>query len=412
MRVKKFRNTNLPAVLESVKREMGPGAIILQTKKVRGSGLTGLIGRKWLVEVTAAIDEQASEARLIPSIAVKSSTTGGRVPVLDLQPALAERRAPAFTDAPISGGQTSAMETERVVGELQGLRDVLGCLWREMRERAKTAQTEVALYPEPIESLFRHLLMQEIEPALARHVADAILDEGVVEPNMTEARAISILARLTGSGKAVTLGRGRRVVALVGPTGVGKTTTIAKLAARFALVEKRRVALITVDTYRVGAVGQLQSYADTAGIPLAVAANPVELRQALEGFIDRDLVLIDTAGRSHRDELRMSELKEIIEAAAPNEVHLTLSAGSRYADAMEIMDRYAPLGFQRVIFTKLDETPRHGVIINLAVAAQRPLSYITTGQRVPEDISIASGDEIATSVMRPGVALPGGRAGA
>jgi len=175
------------------------------------------------------------------------------------------------------------------------------------------------------------------------------------------------------------------VVALVGPTGVGKTTTIAKIAARAALVDTRRVALITLDSYRVGGVDQIRTFAELIGVPLAVARHPAELADHVDSFAEYDLILVDTAGRSPRDVATIEELASHIEGL-DIEVHLVIPASSSTAQIDELMQRYRALAPVRLLFTKLDEC---GHVPELALAPARtrlPITWVTTGQAVPEDI--------------------------
>ncbi|MGB4008509.1 MAG: flagellar GTP-binding protein, partial [Bacillota bacterium] len=193
--------------------------------------------------------------------------------------------------------------------------------------------------------------------------------------------------------------RGRRkVVAFVGPTGVGKTTTIAKIAAGAALVEKAKVALITADTYRIAAIEQIKTYAEIIGVPWEVVYSPRDMEMALVKRSDAELVLIDTAGRSPNSPTRMYELKSMMDAALPEEIHLVLSATTRRQDLDNLVDRFAQVGFDKVILTKLDESSTLGAIFNVYARSGRPFSYFADGQSVPEDIHPATCSEIAEMI--------------
>jgi flagellar biosynthesis protein FlhF len=176
------------------------------------------------------------------------------------------------------------------------------------------------------------------------------------------------------------------VVALVGPTGVGKTTTVAKLAAAFRLNEQRRVGLITIDTYRIAAVDQLKTYADIMNLPLEVAATAQEMRAALAALSDCQLVLIDTTGRSPRDAMRIAEQRSLLAVADPDEVHLVLSAATSSACQQLATRAYASTNPTSLILTKLDELPQAGNLAALLRESSLPLSYTTHGQNVPDDI--------------------------
>lgn len=190
----------------------------------------------------------------------------------------------------------------------------------------------------------------------------------------------------------------RRLIALVGPTGVGKTTTIAKLAANFRLREKLRVGLITVDTYRIAAVEQLRTYADIIDLPMEVVSTPREMRAAADRLSDMDLVLLDTAGRSPRDEVKVQELKSMLAEAEADEVHLVLSAVAGASNLASTARKFAEIGTTGLILTKLDEAMGLGNLLPALRVSKLPLSYLTNGQNVPDDIVIADRHRLA-SVM-------------
>jgi flagellar biosynthesis protein FlhF len=189
------------------------------------------------------------------------------------------------------------------------------------------------------------------------------------------------------------------VVALVGPTGVGKTTTVAKLAANLKLTRGIRVGLVTVDTYRIAAVEQLRTYAEIIDLPLAVVNQPGEMSRAIEGLGPVELVFIDTAGRAPRDEPRIQELIDFLGEARPDEVHLVLSAVVGQKNLRAMIERFAPVRADRLILTKLDEVDGLGGILSVLGTADRPISYITTGQAVPDDFEPADRRRLARLIL-------------
>jgi flagellar biosynthesis protein FlhF len=191
----------------------------------------------------------------------------------------------------------------------------------------------------------------------------------------------------------------RTVAALVGPTGVGKTTTIAKLAANFKLRDKARVGLVTVDTYRVAAVEQLRTYAEIIDLPMHVVASPGELRQAIDRLADMDLVLIDTAGRSPRDELKIQELRSFLSEADVDQVHLVLSLATGVRTNELTAEKFRSVGVTSMLLTKLDEAAGPGAIVSAARRIQLPVSYLTTGQDVPDDIEPADARRAAQLIL-------------
>jgi len=190
-----------------------------------------------------------------------------------------------------------------------------------------------------------------------------------------------------------------RILALVGPTGVGKTTTIAKLAA-LAYKQGVSVALITIDTFRIGAVAQLQTYSGIMNLPMEIAATPAELAEAIDAHADKQLVFIDTAGRNPRDRTRIQEMKAFLDVHPDIETHLCLSATTRDKELTQAVTRFGVLPISRLLFTKLDESMSFGCIVNTHLRNKLPLSYFTTGQRVPEDIETATPQRVANLVVR------------
>jgi flagellar biosynthesis protein FlhF len=192
---------------------------------------------------------------------------------------------------------------------------------------------------------------------------------------------------------------GRSVVALVGPTGVGKTTTIAKLAANFRLKEKRNVGLITVDTYRIAAVEQLRTYADIIDLPMEVVSTPREMREAVTRMSDLEIILMDTAGRSPRDEVKIQELRAMLAEAKADQVHLVLSAVGGAAALKRTAEQFAAVGVSALVLTKLDEATSLGSVLPMLRASKLPLSYVTDGQNVPDDIQVADATRLARMVL-------------
>jgi flagellar biosynthesis protein FlhF len=189
------------------------------------------------------------------------------------------------------------------------------------------------------------------------------------------------------------------VIALVGPTGVGKTTTLLKMATNPQIFGRRNVAFISADTYRIGAVEQLRTFSSIARVPLSVVYSPTDISQALQNFGNQDLILIDTTGRSQNKPDHMIELRQFMQRASPDEIHLVLSATTKYKDILDIIQKFDSIGANRIAFTKLDETKTVGTMLNVSHYVKKPISYLTDGQNVPGDIALAKANRIADMIM-------------
>lgn len=259
--------------------------------------------------------------------------------------------------------------------------------------------------------IYLRLLEAQVSRAIADRVIGEVRDEltsaELTDPGIVRATVLRHLSGLipVADDTAATHGDGARraggplVIALIGPTGVGKTTTIAKLAATYRLRRGRSVGLITADTYRIAAVDQLRTYASIIGLPMKVVMTPAEMAAAVDAFGSHDVVLIDTAGRSQRNTERLVELAGHIEAARPTETHLVLSSAASQEVLLDAAEAFAPLKPNRVILTKLDEAVHFGALINVMQQLRTRLSFVTTGQEVPDHIEPGQPDRLARLVL-------------
>jgi flagellar biosynthesis protein FlhF len=269
--------------------------------------------------------------------------------------------------------------------------------------------------PPALLSLYGDLVANDVEPMLALRLCEfaqrALLEQEGHEDALSldgeKARLYlrRVIADFIPVAAPIQLEPGKtRVAALVGPTGVGKTTTVAKLAAYAQLHLKQKVALVTLDTYRLAAVDQLQEYARILQVPLHVALTVEDLRSALRFYQDRSLVLIDTPGHSPKDEEVLGQLRGFLDELPNCETHLVLSATTKPRDLTEIAQRYDQLKPSRLIFSKLDETSTYGPILGTLVRVKKPLSYLGTGQEVPEALEMATSRRVADLILPTGVA--------
>ncbi len=244
----------------------------------------------------------------------------------------------------------------------------------------------------------------ELAESLAGKVRDELSPTELCDPSAVEFAMIRHLAsifRVAGDMTRAGLQTDGRplTIALVGPTGVGKTTTIAKLAAAYKIRLGQRVGLVTSDTYRIAAVEQLRTYANIIGLPLKVATTPKEVEAMVGSLTDCDVILLDTPGRSQHDASRLTELTHAVEAARPHETHLVLCSAVSESVLKRTCDRFGALRPNRVVFSKVDEAVASGALANIAASTRLPISYLTTGQEVPDQIELARADRLARLVL-------------
>jgi flagellar biosynthesis protein FlhF len=252
--------------------------------------------------------------------------------------------------------------------------------------------------------LLKLLLKNEVEPTVAAELVKGIPSEQAakgIESETVKQVIIERIAQYLKNIEGINVSYNScKKVALIGPTGVGKTTTIAKLAANFTIKQGYKVALITADTYRIAAIEQLRIYADIIGIPLEIVYSPEELKKAFARHSDKHLILVDNAGRSPSNSDQLAELKALLEVDPEIETHLVLSATIRYREALEAVKRFAVCSPDKILFTKIDESCTLGTLLNILHYFPSTLSYLTTGQSVPEDIELADANKLAAMMLK------------
>jgi flagellar biosynthesis protein FlhF len=392
MEVFTYRAQSMQEALSLVRRELGPDAAVLHTREVQLRRFFGCLRGPTQIEITAGrgvnvpsrlpADEREEFSPPHEDASLTYSRPRPATPSSLLRPV----HDPRPDNSPVMQEQISDLQA--MVKEL--------CKQSKSRSGSEL--------PEELFHLFTSLIDADVSEDLARELVDRLRREvrggELLDPLMLQARiARMIESDIRASGPlAITPGK-CRVVALVGPTGVGKTTTIAKLAANFRLKEKRRVGLITVDTYRIAAVEQLRTYADIIDLPMEVVSTPKEMRQAVGRMAEMDLVLIDTAGRSPKDEVRLQELKAFLTEAGTDEVHLVLSSVVAWRTLEKTAEQFSIVGTTAVILTKLDEANGLGNVLPVLRSSRLPLSYMTDGQNVPDDIEVADSSHLAKLVL-------------
>ena len=380
MEIKTFRAKTMQQALNLVRQEMGTEATVLHTREIN-SGLIRRILRGREYEIAASREYQT--------------------PTQVAQPVAVQAYAPEVESLAENIDYGSKFR-EDLLSQSEEQQE-LNALAEQLEER--TRQVPKRHLPEALFRVYTDMIESDIDQSIAQAYLDELRADSRIDLEdqfALQGELQAILDREFSVTGPINVQPGQnRVVALVGPTGVGKTTTIAKLAANYRLRENKRVGLITVDTYRIAAVEQLRTYADIIDLPMEVVSTPREMREAVSRMRDLELVLMDTAGRSPRDEVKIQELKSMLNEAKPDEVHLVLStvAGSR--SLISAAKKFSSVGTTAILLTKLDEATCTGNLVSLSRESALPISYLTDGQNVPDDIQVAERESLARMILSP-----------
>lgn len=363
MKVKKYVAKDMAGAMTKVRSELGIDAVILNSKKVDTGGFLGFFTKK-NIEVIAAVDPDAAKPKQAPPL--KKKQTPPAADLSNLKKEMHELKK-MLQEAPVS----------------------------------TKGQVEHKTYPDSLFSAEQLLYEQEVDEGLRIQLMNTLLkkwyqsDETASEEEMHQ----WLREAMAGLVPEHSAPKHKKYLNVFGPTGVGKTTTIAKIAAKAAVQDKKKVAFITTDTFRIAAIEQLRTYAEILDIPLEVAYSMDDFKKAKEKFAAYDFILIDSAGRNFRNSLYINQLREIIDFEDEMESHLVLAVTSKYSDMKNIIKQFTEIPIQSFIFTKFDETGTKGSVLNAVCEFQTPVSYITTGQNVPDDIIEADEKEIVNFIL-------------
>lgn len=414
MIIKKFQaETETDAIL-AAKEEMGSEAVVVNIKTVKPKGLFSFF-RKMHVEVTAVLEEKdAPKEKNKPSMATAKFGADSKVnqqskEVDDDEKAIEEKlfKLQAILEKQMVRDKKDDMDKLMVGAK------ALDFVKEESVAEEKEAECETAEMKNMpcLKLIYNKLIENEVDDSFANQIIEEVeksLNKEAPLDNVLAAVYQRIILKL---GEPISINSEsdkKKIIFLVGPTGVGKTTTIAKLASTLKLNKKAKLALITADTYRIAAVEQLRTYANILDVPLTVVYTESEMMEALDKLSDYDIILVDTAGRSHKDSDQCEEVFALYNAVDEEktefekEAYLVVSATTKYRDLLRITKAYEPLGDYRIIFTKLDETFEYGNIVNIAMATGKSLSYTTFGQNVPDDIGLINVQSIAKQLLGGG----------
>lgn len=405
MVIKKYVASNINEALRKIRVELGKDAVIINQRKIREPGIKGYFKKK-VLEVTVAVQSKEKPLEKKDNynndFTNKENSNSEKEKLLIdaiLKSKLSEKLQQENNnknskETKVTYDVKKEFETidrkneNKIYEEVLEMKGILNSLL-ENNKKEKDEEEEKNEEKEIINLLEEN----DISKELINYLLNMTKDEKDQKMRINKIKTL-IKAMIN-----IQIDNEEKNMIFVGPTGVGKTTTIAKVAGKLALIDKKNIGLITIDTYRIGAVEQLKTYAEIMNIPFKVALNLKDMDKCLEEMKDCEIILIDTTGRSSKNTMQLSELRAYIDKIKNKKISLVVSATTKNKDIKIISDAYKTLNFDNVIVTKLDETSTYGSIINILQEVKVPLSFITTGQSVPEDIKIPDKDEIIKLVL-------------
>lgn len=399
MIIKKFTGKSEEEALTAAKKELGNGVVTMNVKTVKGKGLSGFLGAK-LTEVTVALEEDKESLKGVRrELPPKVDTANAQSTMLKQ-----ERQNSGFMNE-------SSQNIEKKLDSLQTL--LVNRLQQEESSRTEQndhrEEPDTGEYPESgkvpekqelteqekfMRLLYNTMLENEVDEKYANQIINDV--DKAEKPDLPIDYILAnvyqkMILKFNKAQGITPSQKGPKVVLFMGPTGVGKTTTIAKIASSFTVDEKKKVALLTADTYRIAAAEQLRTYANILEVPFRVIYTPEEIQKAVADFKDFDYIFIDTAGHSHQNEEQLSNMKKLLEIVgevAEYQAFLVLAATTKYKDLLRISASYQEITEYQLIFTKLDETATLGNLLNVKLYTDTPIAFVTCGQNVPDDIEL------------------------
>lgn len=394
MKVKKFIVKDMNEGINIIRKELGKEAIILNQVKVRKPGIKGFFSKK-LIKITAAV-ESTEEKHIEDSYSdfnnkiLKDSLNIIREAVQNEEEAkrkklnktsFVEKENDKNTKYNNISESNSNKNVETLIKEVDEIKNMLNTLVKD-DDNIK------------VKNPFKQKL---IDMDVESDVIDYILSQmEKINENLSENEKFKKVVKDIIKVKNFNM---NGPVVFIGPTGVGKTTTIAKLAGNLALVQNKKVGLITIDTYRIGAVEQLKTYAEIMNIPFKVVFSLNEMDEAIQNMRSCDVILVDTTGRSSKNTMQISELRAFINKINTKNISLVISCTTKNKDLLQIIKGYDVLNFNNIIITKLDETTTYGSILNIAYYTKKDISFITIGQNVPDDIRTVDSCDIGKIIL-------------
>ncbi|WP_404997042.1 flagellar biosynthesis protein FlhF [Caldifermentibacillus hisashii] len=382
MKVKKYIAPNMPEAMKKIRKDLGKEAVILNSKIIYTGGFFGLF-RKKNIEVIAALDNDMVQPSQKEKIDFSRVETNSEMKQKDMQ-------------SPQPVQNKTGENKEMILKEIHDVKQLI----KQITSQGHSSSVHI---PSPYREIYQKLLSQNISETILQQLTEDIYEhyyskkEQVDKDNAYDFIVQSLVEYI----KPLEFGEApqKKYIAVIGPTGVGKTTTLAKIASIKSIEQKKKVAFITTDTYRIAAVEQLKTYAKILNVPIEVCYNLNDFKQAVEKFTAFDHVFIDTAGRNFRNKKHIEDLKKTIDFHTEMETYLVFSLTAKEEDLEMIYQQFSNIPIDKLIFTKLDETSCCGSLLNLSYKYHKPIAFITTGQDVPDDIIVATQHTIINQIV-------------
>lgn len=390
MIIKKYTGKTEAEATESAKKELGNGIVIMNVKEVKPKGFFSFL-RSRLVEVTVALEDEQEKYSTLrkDSTIVRTTEKSGKENTVSEESKSIEEKLENLQNLLVN-----RLKAEEVadVQSTSALKDKEASVGKEHAEEGTEADEKEDEYLRFLKLLYNVMVDNEVDERYANQMIEGL--DRTYKPGQTYDQLLAnvyqrLILKFGKTSGIIPASQGPKIVLFIGPTGVGKTTTIAKLASRYSLEEKKKVALLTTDTYRIAAAEQLRTYANILQVPFRVIYTEDELVAAVKDFYQSDYIFVDTTGHSHQNEEQNSNIESLIRCVnglAEVQNFLVLSVTTKYKDLLKIADSYSEIADYELIFTKLDETYTMGNILNLKLYTGKGIAYLTCGQNVPDDI--------------------------
>ena len=421
MTINKYQGKTKEEAIEKAKQELGPGAVVLNVKEIKPKGMLKAL-KGSMFEVTAAMEEKEKFVNPVPPVnvaanmnakpSVSASSKEGISLAADELISIPKQQSKQPEERVAQGGFTPIKETsstnEGLEKRLENLSNILEKQLSADGNKAEEkleAQTNNPEGLQFVKMLYRTLLENDVNEKYVNQImeeAEKVLHNGSSVDQILSNVYQKLILKFEQPDIIDMSGKKPKIIFFIGPTGVGKTTTLAKIASLYKVEKEKKVAFLTADTYRIAATEQLRIYANILDAPMSIIYTDEEMNAAIERVNDYDLIFVDTAGFSHRNEGQCSDMKKLISGLNEEyekEVYLVLSATTKYKDLLEMADIYKEIADYKLIFTKLDETTTYGNMLNVKLYSGAKLSYMTTGQNVPDDIEVFDTQKIVKQLL-------------